>query len=84
LFLIINGQRYVGSSIPPYKRFDEIKVSTLILVGEHDIPDVHACSGLFNACISGSHREVIPGCGHLIALEQPALFNEQVLEFLGK
>jgi pimeloyl-ACP methyl ester carboxylesterase len=60
----------------------EIKVSTLILVGEYDIPDVHAHAGVINAGINGSGRLIIPGAGHLIPIEQPKLFNAAVLDFL--
>lgn len=60
----------------------EIKVPTLILVGEFDIPDVHAHSGAINAGISNSTRKIIPKSGHLIPLEQPELFNKEIDAFL--
>jgi pimeloyl-ACP methyl ester carboxylesterase len=66
------------------KFLSEIKVPTLILVGEYDIPDVHAHAGAINAGIQNSKREIIPNSGHLIPVEQPGLFNESVLNFLGK
>ncbi len=62
----------------------EIKVPTLILVGEYDIPDVHAHAGVINAGIANSKRDIIPRSGHLIPIEQPALFNETVMNFLNK
>ncbi len=62
----------------------EIKAPTLILVGEYDIPDVHAHAGVINAGIQNSKREIIPKSGHLIPVEQPALFNEAVNSFLNK
>jgi 3-oxoadipate enol-lactonase len=62
----------------------EIKVPTLILAGEFDIPDVHAHAGVINAGIPNSRREIIPRSGHLIPIEQPGLFNEAVLNFLNK
>jgi pimeloyl-ACP methyl ester carboxylesterase len=66
------------------KCLSEIKVPTLILVGEYDIPDVHAHAGAINAGIQNSKREIIPKSGHLIPVEQPGLFNESVLNFSGK
>ena len=66
------------------KFLSEIKVPTLILVGEFDIPDVHAHAGVINAGIENSRREIIPKSGHLIPVEQPGLFYESVLNFLGK
>jgi 3-oxoadipate enol-lactonase len=66
------------------KCLSEIKVPTLILVGEHDIPDVHAHAGAINAGIQNSKREIIPNSGHLIPIEQPTLFNEAVMNYLNK
>lgn len=62
----------------------EIKVPALILIGEYDIPDVHAHAGVINAGIANSKREIIPRSGHLIPIEQPALFNESIIAFLNK
>lgn len=64
------------------KFLSEIKVPTLVLVGEFDIPDVHAHSGAISAGIFDSTRKIIPGSGHLIPIEQPGLFNEAVFNFL--
>ena len=66
------------------RSLSEIKVPALILTGEFDIPDVHAHAGVINAGIANSRREIIPRSGHLIPIEQPALFNEAVLTFLNK
>lgn len=79
---IIRRPRFVRPEEMPYKRLDEITVPTLILIGEHDIPDVHACSGLYDGCIPDSRRYIIPDAGHLIALEQVDLFNEILIDFL--
>jgi len=66
------------------KFLSEIKIPTLILVGEYDIPDVHAHAGVINAGIPNSKREIIPRSGHLIPIEQPGLFNDAVIGFLNK
>jgi pimeloyl-ACP methyl ester carboxylesterase len=65
------------------RSLSEIKVPALILTGEYDIPDVHAHAGAINAGISNSRREIIPRSGHLIPIEQPALFNEAIMKFLN-
>ena len=65
------------------RSLSEIKVPALILVGEYDIPDVHAHAGVINAGIANSKREIIPRSGHLIPIEQPALFNEAIIAFLN-
>ena len=69
---------------PAVKYLSEIKVPALILVGEFDIPDVHAHSGVIESGIPGAKREVILDAGHLIPMEQPEAFNKVVLEFFKK
>ncbi len=65
-----------------YRRLHEIEVPTLILVGEFDIPDVHAHAGAIQAGIAGSKRDIIPKAGHLIPIEKPEVFNSKIEEFL--
>jgi 3-oxoadipate enol-lactonase len=67
---------------PAYRRLNQIKVPTSILVGEFDIPDVHAHAGAIHAGIINSKRDIVPKSGHLIPVEQPALFNNAVEKFL--
>jgi 3-oxoadipate enol-lactonase len=86
-----NPQNITGASgyfSKPLQRADvkflnEIKVPTLILVGEYDIPDVHAVSGALQSGIPNSKRKIISNSGHLIPLEQPEAFNAAVLKFLN-
>jgi 3-oxoadipate enol-lactonase len=64
------------------ERLGQISVPTLLVVGEADIPDVHAHSGAIEAGIPGARRVVLSGSGHLPQLEVPDAFNRIVLEFL--
>jgi pimeloyl-ACP methyl ester carboxylesterase len=64
------------------ERLPEIQVPTLIVVGEADIPDVHAHAGVLEAGIAASERVVLEGAGHLVFYERPAEFNRLVLKFL--
>jgi len=67
----------------PSARFlSEIKVPALIIVGEYDIPDVHAHAGVIETGIADSKRIILGKSGHLIPLEQPEAFNAAVLKFL--
>ncbi len=59
-----------------------IKAPTLVLAGQED-GALPACRFIHEK-ISGSHMVVIPGAGHLSNLDQPAAFNQAVLEFLAK
>jgi pimeloyl-ACP methyl ester carboxylesterase len=88
--LVLENPRHPGVSrnepteaVPAYRRLAEIKVPALILVGEYDIPDVHAHAGALNAGIPGSRRDVIRRSAHLAPLEQPEAFNRAVAEFLA-
>lgn len=64
-------------------RLNEIRIPTLILIGEFDIPDVHAHAGAINAGIANSKRDIILKSGHLIPIEQPEIFNKRVQKFLN-
>jgi pimeloyl-ACP methyl ester carboxylesterase len=77
-----------GGFIKPADRLaarflSEIKVPALVLVGENDIPDVHAHAGVIQFGIKNAKREVILKSGHLVPLEQPEAFNASVLKFLN-
>ncbi len=79
----IDQQRFSKPPDRPAAQFlSEIKVPTLILVGEYDIPDVHAHSGVIELGITDSKRVIISNAGHLIPLEQPDAFNTAALKFL--
>jgi 3-oxoadipate enol-lactonase len=67
---------------PALPRLSEIHIPTLLLVGDADIPDVHAHAGAIEAGIPGAHRIVITDAGHLMYLERPAEFSRTIIEFL--
>lgn len=77
-----SAEKNIQPELPSYKRLNEIKIPALILVGEFDMPDVHAHSGVINAGIINSERDIIPNSGHLIPIEQPELFNTAVKKFV--
>jgi pimeloyl-ACP methyl ester carboxylesterase len=58
-----------------------ITVPTLVLVGARDQPFLGAAEYMA-AKIPGATLAVIPGAGHASNIDQPELFNEQVLAFL--
>jgi 3-oxoadipate enol-lactonase len=71
--------RPVSSSLP---RLHEIHVPTLILVGEADIPDVHAHAGAIETGIPNARRLVVADTGHLMYIEKPEEFTRIVIRFL--
>lgn len=67
---------------PALSRLHEIQASTLLLAGDADIPDVHAHAGAIEAGIPRARRVVLKDVGHLMYLEKPAEFVEEVSRFL--
>lgn len=67
---------------PAARRLSEIKVPTLVLVGEDDIADNQAQAGVVEYAVQGARRVVIPGAGHLLYMEKPAEFVAIVSRFL--
>ena len=67
---------------PALPRLQEISAPPLLLVGDADIPDVHAHAGAIEAGIPRARRVVISGVGHLMYLEKPKEFAELVSHFV--
>lgn len=77
------GQYSRSPSRPAVGRLGEIHLPTLIVVGESDMPDVHAHCGAIQAGILNARRIVVPGASHFVHLERPAEFNQLVTRFLA-
>jgi 3-oxoadipate enol-lactonase len=73
---------YPLATKPALPRLHEMRIPTLLLTGDADIPDVHAHAGAIEAGIPNAHRIVIAGVGHLMYLEKPAAFSQQVISFI--
>ena len=71
------------ASRPAIGRLGEIRVPALMVVGESDVPDVHAHSGALQAGIPNSRRIVVRGAGHFVHLELPDEFNRIVASFMA-
>ncbi|MBB3139893.1 alpha/beta fold hydrolase [Halomonas organivorans] len=65
------------------ERLAEIEVPSLVIVGEEDRSLPVPFSQRIHERLPGSSLEIIPGAGHLSALEQPARVNEVIREFLA-
>jgi pimeloyl-ACP methyl ester carboxylesterase len=64
-------------------RLRELRVPTLLIVGEHDEPCLKTHRFMAD-CISRSTHLVIRNVGHLTNLEAPAAFNGAVKRFLAR
>jgi pimeloyl-ACP methyl ester carboxylesterase len=81
-FAAVNNQLARQPDQPALGRLSEITVPTLILVGEHDIADVHAHTGALETGIPGAQRVIIRDAAHLIPLDQPEPFLAAVRDFM--
>jgi len=65
-------------------RLSEIRIPTLILVGEDDPGTPVSASEAIHQRVPNSILKIIPSARHLSNVEQPELFNQHLLEFLKK
>jgi pimeloyl-ACP methyl ester carboxylesterase len=80
-----HGEAELEEPDPPAAgRLGEVAVPALVVVGEHDRPDIHAMAGALAAGIPRAERAVLPGTAHLPSMERPEACNQVVLEFLAK
>ncbi len=70
------------ADVPAARRLDQLRVPTLIVVGERDLPDFHRAASLVQTQASNARVVVLPGVGHMSNMEAPEAFNAVVLEFL--
>jgi 3-oxoadipate enol-lactonase len=67
-----------------YPDAQQIRVPTLLVFGEDDRLTPPAIGRSMQAKIPGAELVIIPTAGHLSNIEQPAVFNQAVLDFLFK
>ncbi|MCU0644886.1 MAG: alpha/beta hydrolase [bacterium] len=73
----------IWSSPPAAERLSKIKASTLIIVGEKDVPDILSAADLLENKIGVAIKMSIADAGHHINIEKPRQFNSIVLDFLS-
>lgn len=62
----------------------QIKVPTLVLVGEDDALTPPSAARAMACKIPGAELHVIPAAAHMSNLENPQVFNRHLLDFLGR
>jgi 3-oxoadipate enol-lactonase len=67
---------------PAIQRLAEIHQPTLIMIGEYDTCNSLAVADELECQVSSSRKVGIPGTAHMIPMEQPAMFDQVVLDFL--
>jgi 3-oxoadipate enol-lactonase len=67
---------------PAVGRLADIRVPTLVMVSDHDFPDMITTSRFLAERIPGARFEVLAGAAHLPNMERREEFNRIVLDFL--
>ena len=65
-------------------RLAELRLPTLVLVGELDIPDFQIIAEVLAENIAGARLQIIADSGHVPPLEQPQAFNRALVGFLNR
>jgi pimeloyl-ACP methyl ester carboxylesterase len=66
---------------PAAGRLGEIRVPTLVIIGNYDTIATRAVADALSTGIAGARKVVIEGTAHLPNMEKPEEFNRLVLEF---
>jgi pimeloyl-ACP methyl ester carboxylesterase len=64
-------------------RLADVRVPTLVVVGDEDVEDFLAMADAAAAGIPGARKVVVEGAAHVVALEKPQEFNAALLAFLA-
>lgn len=67
---------------PATERLPEIKVPTLVLIGEYDVPVMHEIATKLDAEILISQKIILPNTAHLPNVEIPVVLNQHIRDFL--
>ena len=86
LIALKNEASGVGDELQPetpsVNRLPEIRVPTLVVVGDLDRPETAASADLLEERLPNARKVVMPGTAHLPNMERPEDFNRIVLGFL--
>lgn len=69
------------ASPPAYERLSEIHVPTLIIRGDHDVPDILAVATVMSQRIPGAQLITFPSATHHLNLQHPADFTRTLASF---
>ena len=67
---------------PQMAPLETLQMPVLVIVGEEDKPDFRAIASHLAAEIPGAELVAVPGAGHLVGLDRPAVLNALLLDFL--
>jgi 2-hydroxy-6-oxonona-2,4-dienedioate hydrolase len=76
------GTRLPNSKMPAVGRLSELQMPVLAIIGEKDIPYMHAAGDVMGADISDYRRVTIANAAHLPNMDQPAEFEKVLTNFV--
>ena len=68
---------------PAIDRLEDIRVPTLVVLGNLDTSGVLAMADIMARRIPGARKAVLPGTAHMLTMEKPQEFNRIILDFLS-
>jgi pimeloyl-ACP methyl ester carboxylesterase len=63
-------------------RLPKIRAKTLVITGDEDFICGPVCAGEICAGIPGARKVIVEDAGHMLFVEQPQLFHDEVADFL--
>jgi len=80
---------YRSNAVQPLKppaiaRLAEIKVPTLVIAGERDLPHITEAANLLAKGIAGAMLVTVPGAGHIVNFDARDRFNDEISRFLSQ
>jgi 3-oxoadipate enol-lactonase len=76
------GIRLPNTTTPAVERLDELQIPLLLVVGENDIPYIHAAADYIIDRVPTARKVVLANAAHLTNMEQPEQFLSTVRSFL--
>lgn len=83
-----NSRQAYWAALHAIRRFDararlkDIRCPTLVMIGERDTTVPRVAGEYLAQAIPGARRFLMPNSGHASPMDQPEMFNAEVLEFL--
>ncbi len=65
------------------ERLGGITATTLVIIGDLDIPEVVPSADAISYRAARARKVMLPGCGHMVNMEDPETFNRIALDFLA-
>jgi 3-oxoadipate enol-lactonase len=67
---------------PAVERLGDVHAATMIVVGDHDLEEIHRIADRLSTGIPGASKRVIADADQLVNVAKPERFNRLVLDFL--